>query len=980
MPSTLPSLRPYSIDSAEQELQADFVAAINRVLYDIAHELNEQLARDLNAVQPESASSNGACDDVQQLPIRFVFSQDQLAGLPPAQDCITVTPVPFRLNRNRRAWSQCAVLDWKLKDKDIAVDFHFPPEAFLAGHLYQCLVERKSLSLHLYCITGAGSSLEKKLPSDYYEYALWTEQGGERPTRDDARKPKLVQIEPPEWKSPDKKDSDFQQLSRLYLNNVDLIDEWCQRFIILLPVYDTRPYGHAFGDVAASLMLNVGIRSLGHTSGSSLEPATRQKYLSACEVVVERTGTQLNRLTELIAAEIHKAAIIQASTQQPKWNHDLLEHFVFTLRLAQSWDAVHVYKGDRYLYSYGWTRNEKLSGDDHWERQVAISDDWLLKRKPRALFAPNGTPESIDRILGKSDSSGSSVEVVIDEAIRWDAPGFYSSNGNGLDDLQELAGVQIIFEFTNTARIPGPESQYRRAFCRELQYQQLDVIRTIRPAVRMRRSAVRNAVSAIMGRNMSHNIGSHVLARLAASELDAVKSGSMGSAHASRAREALLSYLQRRMDFVAEVSTADRAYWSQPLSLESVVSCLNYPDEYKRITAGDDLLQPGERLSDRIRAVQADRRPLLLSFITGKETLSASVEFKSPAGTNPGAAASAPTFFSCPGGEVGAHALLVILENIVRNSARHGDEFVATMAEPVVIHVVPQQSARGADRGPFTEVRIIDLHTRLTKDGKKSRSDVQSVPQKINAALNGDSLIDQNGQPNPRNWGVREMQICAHYLRHLPLSMLESVDPATRKPAVLKATCEKVEIDGQVLHCLAYTIHLQKPRLVAVLAINKSRLPNGISANLGIRVFRLSSSDSERGSPKFSRLLGEISEYSTLLYAEELEAVVEAKDVRASLPMLRLALNNEQMSEFLAGAANDGQRQRLRWFEWIYARICSAYLRRKRALDGKKLYGVWAVDAAMDQPQQSELSFRQNAIVVTPKTGQAKSGAASLVC
>jgi hypothetical protein len=700
--------------------------------------------------------------------------------------------------------------------------------------------------------------------------------------------------------------------------------------------------------------------------------------LRASEVVVERTATQLNRLTELIAAEIHKAAIIQASTQQPKWNHDLLEHFVFTLRFAQSWEAAHVYRDNRYLYSYGWTHKEGLSGKDEWERQVATGADWLQKRSPRALFAPNGTPASID--IGRLNSSESSFDIVTDEAIRWDTPGFYSSNGSSLDDLQELAGVQIIFEFTKTARIPGPESQYRRAFCRELQYQQLDVIRTIRPAVRMRRAAVRNAVSAIMGRNMSHNIGSHVLARLAASELDAVKSGIMGSAHASRAREALLSYLQRRMDFVAEVSTADRAYWSQPLSLESIVSCLNYPDEYKRITAGDDLPQPGERLSDQIRAVEGkhpDRRPLLLSFITGKESLSASVEFKSPARTDPRAAAIAPSspyFFTCPGGEVGAHALLVILENIIRNSARHGNEFVATKAEPVVIHVVPQQAVRGADKHPFIEVRIIDLHTRLRKDGKKLRSDAKSVPQKINEALNGVSLIDQNGQPNPRNWGVREMQICAHYLRHLPLSMLESVDPAMRKPAVLRATCEKVEIDGQVQHCLAYTIHLQKPRLVAVLAFDKTRLPKGIHTNLGIRIFRISKSKSEHVSPEFSRLVGELSEYSTLLYAKGLEAVVEAKDVRASLPMLRLPLNGDQMCEFLAGAANDGQPQQLRWLEWLYARVCDAYLRGKRALAGKKLHGVWAVDVALDRSPLAEPAFSENAIVVTPKSGPKRSG------
>jgi len=490
----------------------------------------------------------------------------------------------------------------------------------------------------------------------------------------------------------------------------------------------------------------------------------------------------------LIAAEIHKTSIVQISTHPPRWNHDLLEHFIFSLRFAQSWEAAHVYRDSKYLYSYGWTPTPNKSGEDRWERQAEITDTWSDCLGGRCYFAPNGLPEGLDEKLTQVDKTVPR-NLVCDEPIRWDDHVYFTANGTGLEDLEELAGIQIIFEFTKTAVLPPPKSPYMRAFCRELQNQQLDVLRTVRPAVRMRRGAVRNAVSAIMGRNMSHNIGSHVLARLAASELQAVKSGLMGSAAASRGREALLSYLQRRMDFVAEVSTADRAYWSQPLSLQSVVSCLNFADEYKRITT-KDLPNPQNRLRDRIRGIAADRRPLLLSYITGKESLSASVEFGCPEQANAATASTSPgpTFFSCPGGEVGAHALLVILENVIRNSARHGDEADANNAEPVVIHVVPHPSDSEPSKSPFIEVRIVDLHTRLTEEGKKSTADAQSVPQGINAAIHASSLIDQAGQPNPRNWGVREMQICAHYLRHFSLSTLESVDCETRKPPVLEAT------------------------------------------------------------------------------------------------------------------------------------------------------------------------------------------------
>ncbi len=943
MPSTLPPLRPYFIDSAEQELQADFVAAINRVLYDIAHELNEQLARDRNPGQPKSTSSDGACDDVQQLPIRFVFSKDQLDGLPPAQDCITVTPVPFRLNRNRRAWSQCAVLDWRLKDRDTAVNFHFPTEAFLAGHLYQCLAGRENLGLHVFCITGAGSSPDRDMRSEYYEYALWVEQEGEHPTRDDARARKLEQREPPEWRSPDRKDSDYQQLRRLYLDWINEIDEWCQRFIILLPVYDTRPYGHAFGDVAASLMLNVGVRSLGHTSGSILEPAARQKYLRACEVVVERTATQLNRLTELIAAEIHKAAIIQASTQQPKWNHDLLEHFVITLRFAQSWEAAHVYKDDRYLYSYGWTHNEELSGKDEWERQVTTSDDWLQKRSPRALFAPNGTPASIDLVLGHSDSSGSSVQVVTDEAIRWDTPGFYSSNGNGLDDLQELAGVQIIFEFTKTARIPGPDSQYRRAFCRELQYQQLDVIRTIRPAVRMRRAAVRNAVSAIMGRNMSHNIGSHVLSRLAAAELDAQP---FDLHAAARAREGLLSYLQQRMDFVAEVSTVDKAYWSQPLTLRDVVGRLNFAEQYK-VIARQELHAVGNSLAEQVRVLGRENRPrpLLLSYITGKHDLAASVAYGNP-GQNQSVNDRVPIIFSCPGGEVGAHALLVILENIIRNSARHGQSSSGTI-DPVVLHVYPVEVGQAHADTDLIEIRIVDLNTLLPPNGA-STNGKPSAEKTINEALAKESLIDPEGRPNPKNWGVREMQICAHYLRGRQLSKLESFQ-ASGEPPIIEARRETLQTDAGKADFLAYTLFLQRPRLLAVLVSEGHagfpEVPPGVGVKL-VTVPRSPSADAVLSA------IPDVSGYLALIYAEALEPTIESAEYRASLPMLRLAADHDTVTTIVAAIAADSEPEKLAWLEPVFTAIYRRILSRRPALEGKTLHGLWIVPGEGNNPNE----------------------------
>jgi hypothetical protein len=72
------------------------------------------------------------------------------------------------------------------------------------------------------------------------------------------------------------------------------------------------------------------------------------------------------------------------------------------------------------------------------------------------------------------------------------------------------------------------------------------------------------------------------------------------------------------------------------------------------------------------------------------------------------------------------------------------------------------------------------------------------------AILNGD------GSPNPKNWGLREMQICAHYLRALPMSDLE--DTASDPPVIQAVSAT----DRQGKKRLAYRIYLQKPRLCAI--------------------------------------------------------------------------------------------------------------------------------------------------------------------
>src|SRR6185369_11940960 len=69
----------------------------------------------------------------------------------------------------------------------------------------------------------------------------------------------------------------------------------------------------------------------------------------------------------------------------------------------------------------------------------------------------------------------------------------------------------------------------------------------------VRQEAGRSATAAIMSRNMSHNIGSHVLA----------SSDLMSGVHKIEVQK-LHNFLQQRMDFIAQVVTYTPS-WGEPL-------------------------------------------------------------------------------------------------------------------------------------------------------------------------------------------------------------------------------------------------------------------------------------------------------------------------------------------------------------------------------------------------------------------------------
>lgn len=240
------------------------------------------------------------------------------------------------------------------------------------------------------------------------------------------------------------------------------------------------------------------------------------------------------------------------------------------------------------------------------------------------------------------------------------------------------------------------------------------------PARRRERAAQANQlVAAIMSRNLSHNIGSHVLYHLRedleARQPDSVDRLLRSEVLKDRRIADLIKYLQARMDFIALVSS-EGATWPGVVSLDS----LRAP-----------YLDPDGLLLKHIVKSQRERPP--------KVSIQTEAEARGGPHENPD--------FAIPTGAVGSQALYSIIENFIRNSAKYGTAPVETDLNVSLV-------IRPSDRWP-------DHWECLLSDN--NRSVLESADRVIDSF---DRPIFDPRDPGQshRNWGLKEIKIAALFL------------------------------------------------------------------------------------------------------------------------------------------------------------------------------------------------------------------------
>lgn len=418
------------------------------------------------------------------------------------------------------------------------------------------------------------------------------------------------------------------------------------------------------------------------------------------------------------------------------------------------------------------------------------------------------------------------------------------------------------------------------------------------------RQATRAAISQVMARNMSHNIGSHVLSKLVSAT--AVKKALINNAYRGldniddrNIDEQIAyfnSYLKTRMDFLADIAT------NTP-TLETTKQLYN------------DVL------------LGLDRNRILLTHISGVNNFEFSLQIINH--TKDGEVQldkDNDLSIAVPSDILGCHAIYIIIENIIRNTAKHGHstakkdykfimiiEDVSSEFYKATIHddvVIPNKGDN-----PLSDLEKQDSKvTRFCKDGNIGKLDCIVYHQNIN--LNKSILKSEDNTLRLGAWGLIEMDVSAAYLRKIPVENVDgdkySLDPYEHLGGSKNTTKNEFSIFKAVKvksTYLGYEFYLPKPKNYLVIHLSNKLISKAQEKKANEKGIYFLHADIFKEKIKTS-----VFTHQMLVVCKDIELSVLLNSFSSSLPYRRIA--DVSVYEFLKQEYNQIDIEAIDKFCW----------------------------------------------------------------
>jgi hypothetical protein len=320
----------------------------------------------------------------------------------------------------------------------------------------------------------------------------------------------------------------------------------------------------------------------------------------------------------------------------------------------------------------------------------------------------------------------------------------------------------------------------------------------------IKQESIKSAVAAIMSRNMSHNLGSHLitntknyLSKRAEQENDP---DLRGISH-------LLQYIQERMDYIATVTSGDK-YPMAALNVRTqLFDELNIDYKGKRHNK-----EVNNFLLEYLVYSEKLTRYHNTTLATGFKELEIKIRYdgKDYTGLNSKTQDEkdiqmklSKLNLAVPQGVMARHALFSIIENIVRNSAKHAKSDKDLL---ITIDLQKSEDNKSITITIYDNRKNANSKTKEKKKDANSNDDCYTVLELMHNKLEKMQIIDNTGALDKKDKGLKEILISVLWLKNKDISSLlnKMQNESSQCSFVKKEAFNILEVDGN----LAYQFNL----------------------------------------------------------------------------------------------------------------------------------------------------------------------------
>lgn len=276
----------------------------------------------------------------------------------------------------------------------------------------------------------------------------------------------------------------------------------------------------------------------------------------------------------------------------------------------------------------------------------------------------------------------------------------------------------------------------------------------------IKRESIKSAIAAIMARNMSHNLGSHVF-YYTRNQINQIAPHSGDYQSDLKGLSWFLHYIQERQDFVATVTSQDDFYYG-PLNLKMDVMDELTPDAVDERHNSEPsstnfilkyIVQSEHLTRDNVTFDLKEKYPDKIDIIIERKINDEYVQFNSllPESKKEIVKHFYDIDIAVKGGQQSRHAFLIILENILRNAAKHGFKREGNDGLKLTIRI-NDDGQDGYD---------IEIYDNLG-NGVQAKENLNEFLQNLTVLNN-----DNNATINRDSKGLKEILVCIAWLKKI---------------------------------------------------------------------------------------------------------------------------------------------------------------------------------------------------------------------